>query len=214
MRLPFLRLFRELSGSGEQRFVDLLARQIDATINGARLAREVVGGRVSDTSLRDQMRLVEHEGDDYRAQVVEALSEALITPIDREDLFRVSRAIDDVLDNLRDFAIEWDLHRMDSTVTFDPLLEAVIEGMSELRSAVTYLVEDPSLVSVGAVQAKKRGNQIRRLFQSAVADLLSVETFDMRILKTRELLRRLDIVGIRLRQASDLLAEALVKRSH
>ena len=40
-----------------------------------------------------------------------SLAGVLVTPVDREDLFRLSRSIDDVLDNLRDFVREWDLYK-------------------------------------------------------------------------------------------------------
>lgn len=217
MRFSLLELLRELAGSGEQHFVRMLTDQIRVTIQGARLVRDVVAGRELDTDFREQMQTVEREGDTYRAELASTLSSALVTPIDREDLFRLSRAIDDVLDHLRDFAVEWELYNMASTPMFLPLLDASIEGMDELQTAATYLIDDTSSVATGALAAKTTGNQIRRLYQTALAELLNAEEgalSNTHILKHRELLRRLDIVGLRIRQAADVLADASIKRSH
>ncbi|MGH3442114.1 MAG: DUF47 domain-containing protein [Nitriliruptorales bacterium] len=216
MRWPLPRMLENLTRAGEKRFVELLVAQIDATIEGAELARAVVGGRRVDTGFRERMREVEHAGDDERAELVRALSTALVTPIDREDLFRLSRGIDDVLDHLRDFAIEWELYGMSRGELFTSPLEAVIEGMSTLRSVAADIVEHPSLVADGALGAKRTGNRIRRSYQQAMADLYSVgdDQLTIDVLKQRELLRRLDIVGLRIRQAADILADASVKRSH
>ncbi len=215
MKFPFKRLLKDLFGRSDQVFADLVARQIDATLEGAFLVRDVVtsGEAIESASAWEQMTVIEHEGDAQREQLVTALSWALVTPIDQEDLFRLSRSIDDVLDNLRDFLREWDLYGMNSTGTFGPLLDAVIEGMTELRQAISVLATQPSEVAQGALASKKVGNKIRRLYQLEMARLFERE-LSMDVLKRRELLRRLDVVGLRLGEAADYLADASVKRSH
>jgi hypothetical protein len=67
-------------------------------------------------------------------------------------------------------------------------------------------------VSDGAKAAKKAGNKIRRLYERAVAELLQQE-LSMEVLRQRELLRRLDIVALRLGEAADALADGALKRS-
>lgn len=215
MRFPLFDLLRDLGENGEE-FVRLLTEQIRATTEGARTVRDTVAGEHGDIDARERMREIEHEGDAYRAEVVSALSSALVTPLDREDLFRFSRAIDDILDHLRDFAIEWELYGVEGSEVFLPLLDASIEGMDELRTAVGHLVEDTSAISERALAAKTTGNKIRRLYQSGLADVLNdgEATPATEVVKFRELLRRLDIMGLRLRQAADVLADASVKRSH
>ncbi|HVL99018.1 MAG TPA: DUF47 family protein [Egibacteraceae bacterium] len=206
------RLLRDLSGRGDEIFVTHLTGQIDATLEGVRIALGAVEGGDTSTA-RDRMGGVEHEGDDERAQLVEELARALTTPIDREDLFRLSRSIDDVLDNLRDFTRELDLFRPRDRNSLAPLIEAVRGGMEALRVAVGYLVERPADVADASKNAKRHGNELRRLYQHALADLyrgeLTIET-----LKNRDLLRRLDVVGLRLDEAADALADGVLKRSH
>jgi uncharacterized protein len=147
---------------------------------------------------------------------VDGLSGALVTPIDREDLYRLSRAIDDILDDLRDFSREWDLYGLPGQEMFQPLLDEALAALRAMGRAARRIATDPASITEDALKAKKSGNRIRRSYQYAIADLLdgrdAVVTVEM--LKMRELLRRLDIVGMRITQAADVLADAAVKRSH
>lgn len=210
MRLRMPRLLRELSGRANTDMVGLLVDQIDVTLEGARLARDAaLGGTASDTA-RDAMGGIEHAGDEARGQLVSVLAHALVTPIDREDLFRVSRSIDDVLDNLRDFVREMDLLDAPDEL-FAPVIDEVIDALGELREAVDRLVTDPADVQERALAAKKACNRIRRVYQEQMANLLRGEV-TASMLRRRELLRRLDVVGLRLGEAVDALTDGAMKR--
>lgn len=153
---------------------------------------------------------IEHDGDEHRRRVVEILSRSFTTPIDREDLFRLSRSIDDVLDNIRDFTREYDLlqHRPDHLLM--EVLQGVASAVEDLRTAVTRLGERRASGTRHALQVRK--NDIRARYQSAIAALLT-RPMSTELLKRRELLRRLDVVGLRLGEAADALADGAVKRS-
>jgi hypothetical protein len=60
--------------------------------------------------------------------------------------------------------------------------------------------------------AKKAANKIRRLYDVELGRLFRGE-FTMEVLKSRELLRRLDVVGLRVNEASDVLSDAAIKRA-
>ena len=60
-------------------------------------------GKLAPGEAHERIAEIEQRGDAMRAELVTRLSGVLVAPIDREDLFRLSRSIDDVLDNLRDF---------------------------------------------------------------------------------------------------------------
>ena len=58
------------------------------------------------------VRDAEHEGDDLRHELLQALSTALTTPIEQEDAYALSERIDEVLDRAKDTvrvaeAFEW-----------------------------------------------------------------------------------------------------------
>lgn len=212
MRLPGVGIVHDLRGRSGLRFAELLAGHLDATLQGAELARQAVARTLSGAEARASMTEVEHRGDDLRRELVHFLSTTLITPIDREDIYRISRSIDDVLDNLRDFLSEWDLFALEGPSTLAPVLDAVVIAIAELRRAVEVAVANPREITQRAIGAKKAGNEIRRRYEVQLAELFRGE-LTMEVLKQRELLRRLDVVGLRLGEAANALADAAVKRS-
>jgi uncharacterized protein Yka (UPF0111/DUF47 family) len=88
----------------------LLRNQADVTSRGiAAFARwSATGDHAEARVVRD----AEHEGDDLRHELLQALSIALTTPIEQEDAYALSERIDEVLDRAKDTvrvaeAFEW-----------------------------------------------------------------------------------------------------------
>lgn len=212
MKLPLARVIGELRGRSSRRFVELLVGHVEATLDGARLVERAARGEIDWAEARVAMRQVEHRGDEYRESLIGELATAIITPIDREDLFRVSRSIDDVLDNLRDVVRLCDLFEIRDAAVMVPVLETIVTAVTALREVTVVIVDAPREITTRASLVKKAGNRIRRAYDAALAELFRGE-LRMEVLREREVLRRLDVVGLRLGEAADALSDAAMKRS-
>lgn len=209
---PVRRVVRVIARSESESLIEPLERQLVVTIQACALAREVAEGRRTPAEAHEKIADIEHKGDLLRGKFVGKLKNVLVAPVDREDLFRLSRSIDDVLDNLRDFVREWDLFDVTTTEPYAGLLDAIAGALQDLRLAVQTIGRDPKkLTSRTALSTKKSANEIRRLYDEELAKLFQ-RKLSMKVLKIRELLRRLDVVGLRLNEAADVLADAAVKR--
>lgn len=214
------RVWRELSGRSNADFVAALNAQLEACLEGARIAHRLSTGELSPSDAHDQMVDAEHHGDRKRGILVEQLSRSLVTPIDREDLFRVSRSIDDVLDNLRDYVREVELLEAQAeSKQLTELTEAVTNTIELLMTATSHLVDTRHEVADMVLAAKKSGGTIRQMYQRAIADLLDEDQSNngesiRTLMSRRELLRRIDVVGLRLGEAADALADGVIKRSY
>ncbi|MFA9447129.1 DUF47 domain-containing protein [Egicoccus sp. AB-alg6-2] len=213
MRGRLKRFLRNLAGNNDEMLLAPLLAQLEATVRAAALARSLAAGEVATDVGDRRMDELESEGDTARRALIEELRHALAVPIDREDLNRVSRSIDDVLDNLRDLARELHLYGLgEEPLLLDPIanLEAGVRGMD---AATRCLLDRPQDAARLAAESKK--NDVRRSYQFAMASLLTAsDTVDTTLLRRRELLRRIDITGLRLAEAADALADGAVKRSH
>jgi uncharacterized protein Yka (UPF0111/DUF47 family) len=206
------RLARDFAGRGADRLLQSIIDQLEATAKGAALVARLTSGEVSTERARDEMRVLEHAGDDSRAALVGHIGTVLSTPIDAEDLFRLSRSIDDVLDNLRDFVREVDLYHPSDLAMEAPLTIALSEGITSLRAAVTALETPRGGAREATLATRKAAGRTRRLYQEQLAMLFD-QPFGTETLKHRELLRRLDVVSLRLGEAADALADGALKRS-
>lgn len=188
---------------------ELLQRQIDHAIRGVAHARDVCTEAV-DGDGRRQMAEIEHHGDSARARLIDQMSRSLTTPLDREDIFRASRSIDDVLDNVRDLVREIHLWRVTVPPQALAALDAVAEALTHLRASARTVHDAASREHVLA--ARKSAKAVRACYQHGLADVFAQE-FTMEVLKQREVLRRLDVVALRLIEATDALLDGQVKRT-
>jgi hypothetical protein len=211
-RLQRLRaFFRDVAGESAQTLIVILVEHVAVDREAVLLAQRAVRDEDAVSTIDADIRDIERRGDELRQRLVAELAQTLITPLDREDLFRFSRSVDDVLDNIRDFVREWSLYRPQSERNLVSLLEIVWTGAEALGLAVGAISKRPDQAAVHLLNAKRTTNRVRRRFEEEVAELFAGEVTS-EVLKHRELLRRLDVVGLRLGEAVDILFDALVKR--
>lgn len=203
----------DLMGRSGRRATTLIGAQVTAADRGAHLALRMVQGTVPPAEARSRMSAIEHDGDAARRRLVQALVQALVTPVDREDLYRLSRSVDDVLDNLRDFVREVDMYQVDDLAMFEPLLVAVKDGLAALGDAIAVMATEPARAVDLALKCRSHATEVRQNYQGALADLFAGE-LSMETLKRRESLRRLDVVALRLNESADALNDGILKRHY
>ncbi|HEY8472675.1 MAG TPA: DUF47 family protein [Natronosporangium sp.] len=200
---------RDLTGRTDRALAGLVVEQLTATAAGLALARAAAAGELDIAEARQRMAEVEHQGDASRAALVQRLRRSLTSPIDREDLFRLSRSVDDVLDSLRDFVREFDLFAAEPAELYRPLLDALAAGLEHLTEAVRCLPTHSQDAVRSALAARKQG--VRPQYQQAVAELFD-RPFAVDTVKAALLLSRLDLAGNSLANAADALADGVMKR--
>ena len=207
------RLWRDLIGRSDDVFVDLLEQQVTVAL---RAATVLLDAQCEQDSLaprtKEEVQRLEEQGDEHRRSLLAELARALTTPIDREDLFRLSQAVDNVIDNLRDFTVEMERYGAKPQERFAGPLEALAKGLDELRQAIGELRDGVDVVA-GAARAGQYANKARDAFHDAMSELLSEDDeVTMQTLRDRELLRRLDVTGLRLSTAAEALSSGALKR--
>ena len=204
------RLIRDLAGGNDEIFIGMLRAQLDCAIEAAALLREESGHERPEV-LSERMREIEERSDHHRSMLVDELGVALTTPLDREDLFRLSRSVDDIVDNLHDFVEALARFPGVDVSACELPLAAVDGGLVALRAAVDSLALGPGEVTRKA-RAAKRAVQVREAYLDGLVRIFEGEDC-VSMLKERELLRRLDVVGLRFGEAADALADAALKRA-
>jgi uncharacterized protein Yka (UPF0111/DUF47 family) len=82
----------------EDHFYDFLEKQADAAREGAKAIQKFAEDGATATESAAAVQKVEHEGDKIVHDMEEALARTFVTPIDREDLHKLSSELDSVLD--------------------------------------------------------------------------------------------------------------------
>jgi predicted phosphate transport protein (TIGR00153 family) len=86
-------------------FFELLATASSNAIDVARLLVELLERFPQDgAELVTQIKAHEHKGDDVTREVIGLLNRTFVTPFDRDDIYRLAQALDDICDFVDDAA--------------------------------------------------------------------------------------------------------------
>ncbi len=82
--------------SQEKNFYKMLSSQALKTLEGIEALREFATSPSEENAKR--VKNIEQEADELRRILVEGLHQTFVAPMDREDIYALSRAIDDIVD--------------------------------------------------------------------------------------------------------------------
>lgn len=161
-----------------------------------------------------RLQAIEKEADELRRLLIDDLNHTFATPIDREDLFALSRTIDDVIDYGNTTLDEMVTLGVQPNMYLQQLASVLREAADELYLGVLQLKSRPQVALDHAVRAKKLENRAESIYRSAVADLFkepkTVEDI-VAILKMREIYRHLSNAADRGDEAANIISDIVVK---
>ena len=198
-------IFRSSPG---RRFFDILSRHAGLVCDAARtLARYVESGT---PELADSMQELEKRGDRELQQLIDAIADTFVTPLDRQDLYNLGEALDDMLDYLANAAAEIRLFRVTATAPMRSMCAILMEASTAVEAAVRAISTDPAKARAAARDASKAENRVEDLYRSALAELFENE--DVRTtLKLREIYRHLSNSADRADAVGKLIGKIVVK---
>ncbi len=157
----------------------------------------------------------EKEADEYRRILIYALNETFITPFDREDIFALSRTVDDVLDYAYSTLEEVKLLKVTPTTYMQSIASLLRDAAGELLAAVDRLDDYPGVANEHAQRAKALENKVEMLYREALAELFSGAEDNqhiMKVFKYREVYRHLSNAADRGDEAANVIASIVMKK--
>jgi uncharacterized protein Yka (UPF0111/DUF47 family) len=200
--------WRDVFIPGDRTFGRLLAEQADVARRGVQLLQRFLDTR--DGGLAAEMTGLEAEGDAARRRLAEALRATYATPFDREDLYELSRLIDDVLDAAQEALLTLAVFEVERRAHLAEMTAAAAEGAAALAQAVGSLTADPAATAAALRRVKQRENDVTNLCRYGLQLAYSVLPPD-EALRVREGFGGLRAVGRALARAADRIGDILVK---
>lgn len=193
-------------------FIKLIHEQAALTLEGLELLKKYV--TEPDQIIADKLTAKEKEADEARRILIDELNRTFITPFDREDVFALSRAIDDVLDYAYSTMTEITILKVEPTPFMVRMCSLLRDATFELMEAVDQLQDHPGVTAEHSTRAKALENRVEEVYREALAEMFS-ETDDVRhvvkMLKLREVYRHLSNAADRGDEAANVLADIIVK---
>jgi predicted phosphate transport protein (TIGR00153 family) len=203
---------RALIKKRQNLFLKLMHDQAALTYSGL----EALKTYMDDENAAAAAELVnkEKEADEVRRILIFELNKTFITPFDREDIFALSRAIDDVLDYAFSTLNEMEILKVHPTPYMQRIASLLRDAAQELLQAVIRLEDHPGVANEHVQRAKALENRIEEVYREAIADLFrgAEDTKHiMKMLKYREVYRHLSNAADRGDEAANVIADIVVK---
>ena len=193
-------------------FLRLIHDQAALTLEGLDALKTYLGNQSRDASALVETK--EKEADETRRILIDELNKTFITPFDREDIFALSRTIDDILDYAYSTVSEMEILKVESTPYMQRMASLLRDAAYELSLAVNTLEEHPAVSNDHAQRAKALENRVEGVYREALADLFSsVDDLAhvVQVLKLREVYRHLSNAADRGDEAANVVADIVVK---
>jgi hypothetical protein len=198
----------------EDVFQNLIEQQAEITYHGLQLLEKYLAAPNPDHA--EQVSIKEGEADEVRRILIDELNRTFVTPFDREDIFSLSRSIDDVLDYAYTTVNEMVVLNVTPTPYMQRMASLLKDAAYEIYLAVQRLPKHPSVAIDHAQRAKALENRVEAVYREAIADLF-VDASDIQhvvsMLKKREVYRHLSNAADRGDEAANVISDIVVKKT-
>jgi predicted phosphate transport protein (TIGR00153 family) len=173
----FFDLFEE-AGANIVRASELLERMLEHWPDHAELGREVV--------------VCEQEGDRITHDIIQRLNQTFVTPFDREDIYALASALDDIVDFIEEISDFLGLYRIEATMD-----QAIEMGHILHQSARAIAGAIPRLrtfkdIHHYTVEVNRLENDGDRVVREALASLFERGIDPMLVIRWKDIFERLE----------------------
>ena len=176
-------------------FFDLFERHAALTVEGAKEMRQLVDGDRDIPARAARVKELEHETDVITHTCVERLHKTFITPLDRDDIYRLITRMDDVMDYIESAAVAVMLY--DLTEMIAParaLAEILVRATEAVAVAVAGLrnLKRPDAILTACIEVNRLENECDEILRAALADLFRSASDPLLVLKWKEVCEALE----------------------
>jgi len=189
-------------------FLKMLADQSEKTLSGMRALRDFM--KEPSPANAGRVKEIETEADELRYLLINELNRAFVTPIDREDIFALSRAVDDIIDYGQRTVEEMGIYEVKPTFYMQRMVEVLLGATENINQAILALKKPCPAILKYLLRTKKAENHIEHLYHEALVELFKSKD-TIRILKIRELYRHLSNSADRCDEAANIISDIVIK---
>jgi predicted phosphate transport protein (TIGR00153 family) len=173
----FFDLFEE-AGANIVRASELLERMLRQWPDGAELAREVV--------------VCEQEGDRITHDIIQRLNSTFVTPIDREDIYALASALDDVVDFVEEVSDFLTLYRIEAPMDQATELARILSQSSRAIADAIPRLRTFRDIHHYTVEVNRLENDGDRVVRQALASLFERGIDPMLVIRWKDIFERLE----------------------
>jgi predicted phosphate transport protein (TIGR00153 family) len=194
-------------------FYDMFAESARHLLDGAALLAEMLGDGNDREGIAKRMRDAEHAADETTHNIIRRVNTTFVTPFDREDIYSLASALDDVMD-MMDEAV--DLVLLYEVTELPPETTQQVEVLQ--RCAELTAAAMPSLESMGSldeywIEINRLENTGDKSYRRILANLFSGEHKALEVMKLKDVVESLEGAIDAFEKVANIVEQIAVKES-
>jgi predicted phosphate transport protein (TIGR00153 family) len=197
----------------DDRFYELFVEDAANVLDGARQLEAMLRTYDQPEARAAEIRASEHRGDEISHEIGHRLEATFVTPFDREDIYALISALDDVLDLIEESADTFVLYRVDAPTATAVEQAAIIVKQAEiLHDALVHLqgFKDLDRYWIEVHRLENEGDQIVR---AAIARLFDDEHDPVNVIKWKDIYGLLEATIDKAEDAANIIERITIKHA-
>src|SRR4030095_611934 len=177
----------------EDQYFDLFNQMTVYISDAARELRDMLGDKNPDfAGYAQRIKGLEHACDELTHSVSTRLNKSFITPFDREDIYMMSSALDDIVDLIDDAARAIVIFDVREITDHARDLADVIGRMSDQLKEIVSTLRRPKNITPRLVGIHRVENESEVIYHAAIADLFHDSPDPLTVIKWKEIYEKLE----------------------
>jgi predicted phosphate transport protein (TIGR00153 family) len=194
-------------------FYDLFSEAADHLVVGSRLLSEMLADGNSRAEIAQRMREAEHAADETTHSIVRRVNSTFVTPFDREDIYSLASALDDVMD-MMDEAVDLVLLYEVTSLPIETTQQVeVIQRCAELTAEAMPSLESMKSLDEYWIEINRLENTGDKSYRRILANLFSGEYDALEVLKLKDVVESLEGAIDAFERVANIIEQIAVKES-
>ena len=198
----------------EEQYFDLFIQMTVYISSAARELKEMLSDKNRNFSeYAQRIKGLEHACDELTHSISTKLNKSFITPFDREDIFTMSTALDDIVDLIDDAAraiIIFDVHEI---TDYARQFADVIVRMSDQLKEIVSTLQKPKNVTQRLVEIHRLENEGDDIYHAAIAELFHDSHDALTVVKWKEVYEKLEAAVDRCENVANIIESVIIKHT-
>jgi len=195
-------------------FYDLFGRAGENTLNAARKAEQRFREYPNASVTQADIKAIEHEGDRITHDLIQLLNTQYVTPFDREDIYELAGAIDDVVDHIDEACDLLELYGVESPTRQALQQCSIIVGAVECLERALRELRGMKGVQAELAELKRLEDEGDRVVREAIADLFRDPRIDpLVVIRWKDIFDALEAALDACETAANVIGNIVVKNA-
>jgi predicted phosphate transport protein (TIGR00153 family) len=183
-------------------------------IEGAELLKDMLDNFTDPAASQRKIKEVEHKGDTITHEIIKKLNKSFITPFDREDIYALSSALDDILDLIDASAQRVVMYNVEKpTPESKELAFLILKSCQVIDKIVAVLGGRLEPISAYCIEVNALENEADRVCREAISRLFDEEKDPIQLIKWKEIYETLETTTDKCEDAANILESVVVKNA-